>query len=323
MVKKYIILADSSVDFEIPRQLSVINGEALIKRTIRLLKENGIKDIIITSHDKRFDDLGVERYEPLYNNYDAKEPKSHWLKAFPIELMKEPTVYLFGDVYYSENAIKTIIREDNDDILFFCTYKNKCPLYIKSHDEPLAFKVHNFEKFKFHIDRLIKMWDNDETIRRPITWELYRSINGQDVNEHKMTNNYIAINDESCDIDKVEDIKLLNERLGGIKMIKVEVIENFTLKDFKKLKNLERATSKSKEGELYVKDTFECDEVMAKYLTGDNAKKKVVVKVLEVIPEEIIIPEAEISFSEEKVEPKVEVKIEEKPKKKRTSKKNK
>ena len=93
-------------------------------------------------------------------------------------------------------------------------------------------------------------------------------------------------------------------------MIKCEVIENFTLKDFEKLEKLERATSKNKEGELYVKDTFECDEEMAKYLTGENAKKKVVVKVLEVIPKKTV--------EEIKQETK-----EEKPKKKRASKKNK
>ena len=36
-----IILADSSVGFHIPRQLIEINGEPLVARTIRLLKENG------------------------------------------------------------------------------------------------------------------------------------------------------------------------------------------------------------------------------------------------------------------------------------------
>lgn len=64
-------------------------------------------------------------------------------------------------------------------------------------------------------------------------------------------------------------------------MIKVEVIENFTLKKFGELKNLVRK-SIGKEGELKVGDTFECSEEMAQYLTGDNALKKVVVKVIEI-----------------------------------------
>lgn len=66
-------------------------------------------------------------------------------------------------------------------------------------------------------------------------------------------------------------------------MIKVEVIENFTLKDFNKLKNIVRF-DKDKKGTLFIKDTFECDEKMAKYLTGDNIFKKVVVKIIEIKP---------------------------------------
>lgn len=207
---KYIILANCSIGFETPRQLSIVHGEPVICRTIRLLKENGIEDIIISSKNEKFDNLGVERHTPLYNDYDPSDPKSPWLKAFPVELMNEPTCYLFGDVFYSEEAIKTIINNDNHDILFFCTYNNSDPRYIKHHDEPLALKVYDFDKLKYHINKLIDMWNKDETVRRPIVWELYRSINGLNVNEHVLTKNYIAINDYSCDIDDKEDIDKLN-----------------------------------------------------------------------------------------------------------------
>ena len=315
MEKRYIILANCSVGFEIPRQLIEINGEPLIKRTIRLLKENGIKDIIISSNNDKFDGLGVERHSPLYNDYNQVDPKSHWLKAFPIELMDEPVVYLFGDVYYSESAIKTIIKEDNNDILFFCTYNNKSPFYIKEHDEPLAFKVHDFDKFKKHINRLIEMWNNNETIRRPITWELYRSINGLDVNVHKMTGNYIAINDESCDIDTIDDIKNLKRKLGGIEMIKVEALQDFTLARFDEIENIER-TRRSEEGKLFTGDKFECEKELCDYLLGANPLGKAVVKVIEVIPEKV-----EVKIEEPNVE-KIAEKIQEIAKPKTTKKKN-
>lgn len=68
-------------------------------------------------------------------------------------------------------------------------------------------------------------------------------------------------------------------------MIKAEVIERFDLKDFTKLKNITRKDrSKNKEGSLYVGDTFECDESMCKYLSGDNPIKKQVIKIIEVVP---------------------------------------
>lgn len=67
-------------------------------------------------------------------------------------------------------------------------------------------------------------------------------------------------------------------------MIKVEVIQDFTLQEFDKLKNIIRK-EKEQEGKLFIGDIFECDEKMADYLTGNNSINKSVVKVIEVIPE--------------------------------------
>ncbi len=75
-------------------------------------------------------------------------------------------------------------------------------------------------------------------------------------------------------------------------MIKVEVInEDFTLKRFNELKNITRK-SVAEKGKLFKGDTFECDEKMVDYLTGNNPLNKVVVKVIEVEPEIIPIPNA-------------------------------
>ena len=92
-------------------------------------------------------------------------------------------------------------------------------------------------------------------------------------------------------------------------MIKCEVIEKFNLKDFGKLKNIQRV-GKNVEGKLFVGDTFECDEATADYLTGNNVLKKVVVKVIEVAKKE--------TTKEAKI---VEEIIEEQPKKKTKNKK--
>ena len=104
-------------------------------------------------------------------------------------------------------------------------------------------------------------------------------------------------------------------------MIKVEVIEDFTLKEFEKIQNLTRA-AKNKEGSLFVGDTFECDKEMAEYLTGNNPKKAVVVKVIEVKPEkkevkkeEPISEELERKVKEQ--QEKIEEITKEKPKKKK------
>lgn len=285
---KYIILADSSVGFEIPRQLTKINGEALVERTIRLLKENGITDITITAHDKRFDNLGIERYEPLYNDWNAETKDGYWLSAFPIELLNQPICFLFGDVYYSENAIKTIVNTKVDTTMFFCSYNNKNSKYIKKHDEPLAYKVVDYIMFKEHIERVKTLKDEGKCCREPIVWELYRSINNQDINTHTMTSNYVVINDESCDIDTIYDIMRLEIILGGNDMINCEVIKEFTLGRFKELQNIVRKNkAKNEDGTLYVGDTFECSKDIADYLSGNNKDKEIVIKLIHVPKQDV------------------------------------
>lgn len=118
-------------------------------------------------------------------------------------------------------------------------------------------------------------------------------------------------------------------------MIKCEVVENFTLEKFSKLKNVKKVM-KRKDNEFGVGDTFECDEKMADYLTGNNILSKTVVKVTEVEPEKVEIvfdnvnanqpigelkPEVKraIEYINEEIQPKAEFK--KTNKKKKSSKK--
>jgi len=314
---KYIILAYSNdKKLDIPRQLVEINGEPLVKRTIRLLKENGVEDILLLAKDERFDDLGVIKYIPKIHTYDYATNTGYWLDAFPFELLNEPVCFVWGDVYFSEKAIKTIVETETDENLFFCSYNNHNKKYIKEHDEPFAYKVADTDLFKEHINIVKRLYDEGKTCRHPIVWEVYRSMNGLDVNEHIMADNFVAINDITCDIDSAIDVDKIKEKIGGDKMIKCEVVKEFTLERFDELENIQRRRTNTK-GKLYVGDTFECDKEMADYLMGANKDGQVVVKVIEVEPEKTIE-----KFKEEVFEKDTLEFIEKtKPKKKKYSKK--
>lgn len=97
-------------------------------------------------------------------------------------------------------------------------------------------------------------------------------------------------------------------------MIKVEVLEDFTLKDFKELKNLERGTNKNEVGKLFKYDKFECSKEMCEYLTGNNALNRAVVKVIEVVPAKEEIKVEALTDNEEPI-------VKAKPKKKSNKKK--
>ena len=329
---KYILMCGGNYkdQFDIPKPLLEIGGEKLIERAIRLLKENGIDDIAISTgaNTVYFNYLDVELLKRKDNNYIHDNPETNltsegcWLNAY--YLMDKPCCYLHGDVYWSEEAIKTIVNTEVENTMFFCIpdrQDGRINYNIKGR-EPLGYKVQNNKLFNNAVNELKKMIDEGKFKKDPISWHLYRYINGIEMDWDGFGNNifntkgdYVAIDDYTTDIDMPRDIPKIEQLIklvkGGFKMIKVKVIENFTLGRFNELKNLVRNSAGNTPGFLYVNDTFECTEELAEYLTKTNAKQRAFVEVIEVIPEE------------KPVETKQEEKAEIKPtKKRRTSKKN-
>lgn len=223
---KYIIMCGGTYkDFKTPKQLLKVNGEVLVERTIRLLKENGITDIAISTNNPAFDYLDVPIYH--HNNkfiscgkQETKKSEFSWLNAYyPTD---EPCCYLHGDVYFSDEAIQKIINTEVEDTMFFCTFDKTDgkthPLNWKGR-EPFAYKVQNQAVFRYAIKKLLKMVDKGlyDGSLPPISWHLYRFLNGYDVkiyatkytevnNIFQTIGDYKVINDYTTDIDKLEDI---------------------------------------------------------------------------------------------------------------------
>lgn len=185
---KYIIMAAGKGTrwnnyLGIPKHLVEINGETLIGRTTRLLKENNVNNYIITTNDVR------------YNIYGMIKPQTH--NDCEIDRFEETTddevCYLYGDVYYSEEAIKSIVNTKTDDILFF-----------GSDWEIFAIKVSNKELFMKHKNRVKELFLKGE-INRCIGWEIYRSLHNIPFEEHIISDRYFKILDGTDDIDYPED----------------------------------------------------------------------------------------------------------------------
>jgi choline kinase len=200
---KYIIMCGGEYKaFKKPKQLTEVNGETLIGRTIRLLKENGITDIYISSNDPRFDEY-APRLENKNNNFvvDNGKVEGYWLDAFyPIN---EEVCYIFGDVYFSPEAIKTIVEyESNENTLFGNSIaKNE---EHKNWGEPFAYKVKKYNKFMQGVKEVKKLYDEGKIKRHPIVWELYRYLHNLDINTQVITDDYVAIDDYTIDIDAPE-----------------------------------------------------------------------------------------------------------------------
>ena len=200
---KYIILCGSNHDLinGTPRQLVKIGGERVLDRTIRLLRKNGVKDIYITATDPAFDLCNAEVI-----HYDSSGP---WINCF--YLTDEPTTYIFGDVYFSPEAIRKIVETDTNSIEFFASAPPFAPGYSKPWAEPFAFKVVDHKFFRACIEKVKDLRSHGAFHRDPIAWELWQVIKGTQINQICYTN-YTVINDYTCDIDTEADIETM-ERL--------------------------------------------------------------------------------------------------------------
>lgn len=195
---KYIIMCAGSGTrwnnyLGVPKHLVSINGETLLGRTTRLLKERGITDYVITSFDKE------------YKKYGKVIPQSYIdceIDRFEDTGDKE-ICYLYGDVYYTENAIDLIVNTDTKDILFFGNY-----------EEIFAIKIKKRETF-FNTKYVVKSLYQAGVIKRCIGWELYRALNNLPFEEHTFGDKYlmVKINDETNDLDYPEDYDKLKARL--------------------------------------------------------------------------------------------------------------
>lgn len=190
-----------------PKHLTLLNGEPLVARTIRLLKENGVTDIAISSNNELFEQFGVPvlKHENPYRLPLEGRASSPWLDAF--YPMNEPVCYIFGDVVFSPDAIKTIVETQTDSIEFFASAKPLPKIYPKHWAEPFAFKVVDTRRF-FEVVEVTKQYDEQGLFKRqPVSWELWQVIKNTPLNRVDYTN-YTVINDYTCDIDCPEDIKL-------------------------------------------------------------------------------------------------------------------
>ena len=201
---KFVVMCGGKyTKWDKPRQMIRINGEMVIERTIRLLRENGVTNIAISTNDDSFEQFGLPilRHE---NDFVATEyiVSGQWVHAFYPTV--EPVCYIFGDVYFSPEAIKTIVETETTDIQFFASAPPFSEKYTKPWAEPFALKVRNTTHLKEAIAQTVAYWEEGQFMRKPIMWELWQVIKGTTLNKIYY-DNYIAINDYTVDIDCEDD----------------------------------------------------------------------------------------------------------------------
>ena len=212
---KYIIMCGGDyTEWDTPKHLLEVLGEPIVMRTIRLLRENGIEDISISSNNPAFDDIGVPvlRHKNKYLSRGYNDCDGHWCNAFYPTY--EPTCYIFGDVIFSPEAIRTIVETETDDIELFGSAPPFAEIYPKPYIEPFALKVMNTNRLRKAIAKTKEFAAAGRFRREPIMWELWQVI--KDTRLNRTINNYTAINDYTCDIDSKNEIPLIEKIIAGM-----------------------------------------------------------------------------------------------------------
>ena len=186
-----------------PKHIYRVNGERIIDRTIRLLREAGVKDIAITTDKPRF----FKKCDAEIIKY--KNP-GQWTNGFYPTTRR--TCYICGDVYFSPDAIKKIVNKKTNDIEFFASAPPFGNKYIKRFAEPFAFKVVNMRRFRKCIN-LTQQYVREGKLYRDISWELWQVIKGTPLNKIDYTN-YTVINDYTVDIHHPYEAERLERELN-------------------------------------------------------------------------------------------------------------
>jgi len=219
---KYIIMCGGRYDiWKIPRHLTMVKGEALIARTVRLLVENYVElsDIYVSTNngviESYCNSIGIKVLWHSKNDWVVPRPgvsSGDWCDAF--YSTDEPTTYLMGDVVFSPEAIKTIVNTETNDIEFFASAPPFAKNYCKPYAEPFAFKVVDTEHLKQAQDDCRYLHRLEKFRREPIAWEFWQVVKGTELNKIDYTN-YTAINDYTCDIDVPTDAPKIERLMNG------------------------------------------------------------------------------------------------------------
>lgn len=221
MTTRYIIICAGEASrwgnyLGVPKHFANLNGEPILHRTIRLLTKHKISpdDIYVVSRDY---DIGRVR------NYTAKlNPRNHdadkFLSSHELWNKDGRTVILYGDVYFSEEAIQTIINDETPYWRLFCRpWASEITGTEYGECFAVSFFPFDHKTCKKKLKQLIHLY-NGGLLGRIGGWEWSRMMAEVDIRyiaDHlDDLPVYIVIDDETDDIDYPVDYERMKALLA-------------------------------------------------------------------------------------------------------------
>lgn len=188
----------------VPKHLIEIDGERILDRTVRLLKENGIDDIYIVVKRITEDYLVPGAIQSVAHLNPENVDADKFLSSRFLWNEKGRTIVLYGDVYFSDNAMKTIATSDIKEWTLFARYGES---FITGTKWGECFAQSFYpDSISLHEENLYRIADLKKKgyLNRCGGWEHYRAMIGLNnglLNSHVKGSNFVEIDDWTDDFD--------------------------------------------------------------------------------------------------------------------------
>lgn len=146
---------------DIPKGFMQVGEETLVGRSIRVLKENGIKRIIIgTGHlAEHYEKLAREQGLETFRNPDYDTTGSFHTLHFGQKLISSDFLLLESDLLYHSDAIKSLIQSDDENVILCSGFtQSNDEVYVESENGLLKDLSKNRETLSSVDAELVGIW---------------------------------------------------------------------------------------------------------------------------------------------------------------------
>ena len=190
---RYVIMANGKgtrwgLHGGIPKHLIECEGEPLIARTARLVREaDPSAEVILSSGNAAYDACGIARHTPAHGELE-------W-DRFCRELVECPVCFLYGDVYYTPQAMRAIVEADGDP---YCFLGSESSIYAaKLGDWSRAARVLDEHRARIEAGELP---DGKG-------WQLYHALAGMELPGRARGTRYHLVADATRDFNTPADLE--------------------------------------------------------------------------------------------------------------------
>jgi MobA-like NTP transferase domain len=186
----------------VPKHLAVINGERLIDRTARLFSPHA--EVLVVGREPRYETPYSRRVPPRLNDRHFGADK--FLSSRHLWNRDGRTLVLYGDVFFTEAAVRTIIEWPHRDWYLFGRFG---PSRIYGGDRGECFAQSFYpDNIPDHLAALrgIVVARRLRHISSIGGWQHYRAMEGFNLDAHLKGPRFVEIDDATDDLDYPEDL---------------------------------------------------------------------------------------------------------------------